>query len=126
DAGFFMLMFKAGLRAIPPSFYDAAKIDGASHFGVIRHVTLPLLRPTIFVVITICLINTFQQFDLFYLMTSGGPGDSTQSMTFKIFQYALLSFRMGFATAQAMILFLMLLFLTLVQMRLFRTDYTYD
>ncbi|MDB5059787.1 MAG: ABC-type transporter, integral rane subunit [Chloroflexi bacterium] len=126
DAGFFMLMFKAGLRAIPPSFYDAAKIDGASPFGVIRHVTLPLLRPTIFVVITICLINTFQQFDLFYLMTSGGPGDSTQSMTFKIFQDALLSFRMGFATAQAMILFLMLLFLTLVQMRLFRTDYTYD
>jgi ABC-type sugar transport system permease subunit len=126
DAGFFMLLFKAGLRAIPPSFYDAARIDGATPFEVIRHVTLPLLRPTIFVVITMCLINTFQQFDLFYLMTSGGPGDSTQSMTFKIFQDALLSFRMGFATAQAMVLFLMLLVMTLVQMRLFRTDYTYD
>jgi multiple sugar transport system permease protein len=126
DAGFFMLLFKAGLRAIPPSFYDAARIDGANPFDTLLHVTLPLLRPTIFVVITICLINTFQQFDLFYLMTSGGPGDSTQSMTFKIFQDAFLSFRMGFATAQAMILFLMLLAMTLLQMRLFRTDYTYD
>jgi ABC-type sugar transport system permease subunit len=126
DSGYFMLLFKAGLRAIPPSFYDAARIDGANPFDVLRHVTLPLLRPTIFVVITICLINTFQQFDLFYLMTSGGPGDSTQSMTFKIFQDAFFSFRMGYATAQAMILFLMLLVMTLVQMRLFRTDYTYD
>jgi multiple sugar transport system permease protein len=126
SAGYFMLLFKAGLRAIPPSFYDAARIDGANPVEVIRHVTLPLLRPTIFVVITICLINTFQQFDLFYLMTSGGPGDSTQSMTFKIFQDAFFSFRMGWATAQAMVLFLILLLMTLVQMRIFRTDYTYD
>jgi len=126
EAGYFMLLFKAGLRAIPPSFYDAARIDGANHLTVLWRVTLPLLRPTIFVVITICLINTFQQFDLFYLMTSGGPGDSTQSMTFKIFQDAFFSFRMGYATAQAMVLFLMLLAMTLVQMRVFRTDYTYD
>jgi multiple sugar transport system permease protein len=126
EAGYFMLLFKAGLRAIPPSFYDAARIDGAGPLNVLWQVTLPLLRPTIFVVITICLINTFQQFDLFYLMTSGGPGNSTQSMTFKIFQDAFFSFRMGFATAQAMILFLMLLAMTLLQMVLFRTDYTYD
>ena len=126
EAGYFMLLFKAGLRAIPPSFYEAARIDGANQLTVLWRVTLPLLRPTIFVVITICLINTFQQFDLFYLMTSGGPGNSTQSMTFKIFQDAFFSFRMGFATAQAMVLFLMLLAMTLVQMRLFRTDYTYD
>ncbi len=126
EAGYFMLLFKAGLRAIPPSFYDAARIDGAGPLSTLWHVTVPLLRPTIFVVITICLINTFQQFDLFYLMTSGGPGDSTQSMTFKIFQDAFFSFRMGYATAQALILFLMLLALTLLQMVLFRTDYTYE
>jgi ABC-type sugar transport system permease subunit len=125
-AGYFMVLFKAGLQAIPTTFYDAAKIDGAGGLQIIWHITLPLLRPTLFFVITLLLITTFQQFDLFYLMTSGGPGTSTQAVTFRIYLDAFFNLRMGWATAESMVLFVIMLVMTLIQARVFRTDFTYD
>ncbi len=125
-AGYYMVLFKAGLQAIPSTFYDAARIDGAGGLQIIRHVTLPLLRPTLFFVITISVIGTFQQFDLIYLMTSGGPGYSTQVLTYRIYLDAFFNLRMGWATAESMVLFIIMFGLTMVQARVFRTDYTYD
>jgi ABC-type sugar transport system permease subunit len=124
--GYFMILFKAGLQAIPTTFYDAARVDGAGPWSVIRHVTLPLLRPTLFFVITILLVSTFQQFDLFYLMTSGGPGESTQALPYRIYQDAFFNLRMGWATAESMVLFVLMFGMTLAQVRLFRTDFTYE
>jgi multiple sugar transport system permease protein len=126
SAGYYMVLFKAGLQAIPSTYYDAARVDGAGWHQVIWHVTLPLLRPTLFFVITISVITTFQQFDLFYLMTSGGPGYSTQALTYRIYLDAFFNLRMGWATAESMVLFVIMFGLTLVQARIFRTDFTYE
>lgn len=126
SAGYFMVLFRAGLQAIPSTFYDAARVDGAGERQILWHITVPLLRPTLFFVITLLLISTFQQFDLFYLMTSGGPGYSTQALTYRIYLDAFFNMRMGWATAESMILFVIMLAITLVQARLFRTDYTYE
>lgn len=126
SAGYFMLLFKAGLRAIPSSVYDAAKVDGASWARVLWHVTVPLLKPTFFFVITILMINTFQQFDLFYLMTSGGPGYSTQALTYRIYLDAVSNLRLGTASAESVVLVVIMIVLAMVQARIFRTDITYE
>jgi multiple sugar transport system permease protein len=125
-AGYYMVLFKAGLQAIPAPIYDAAKVDGAGGAQIVWHVTLPLLRPTLFFIVTILLVNCFQQFDLFYLMTSGGPGTSTQAITLTIYLDAFFNLRMGWAAAESMVLLVLMVVITFVQARVFRTDFTYD
>jgi multiple sugar transport system permease protein len=125
-AGYTMLFFLAGLQGIPESMYEAARIDGAGPVQQFFHVTLPLLRPTMFFVLVTSIIGSFQAFDTIYSMTKGGPGEATMVLNFKIFSTAFQLFDDGYASALAMLLFALLLILTLVQVLYFRKRTTYD
>jgi multiple sugar transport system permease protein len=125
-AGYTMLFFLAGLQGIPESMYEAARIDGAGGVQQFLHVTLPLLRPTMFFVLVTSIIGSFQAFDTIYSMTKGGPGEATTVLNFKIFSTAFQLFDDGYASALAMLLFGLLLLLTLAQVLYFRKRTTYD
>ena len=115
NLGFNMLIFLAGLQSIPESYYEAAEIDGVKWFAKFRHITVPLLSPTTFFVTVMAVINSFQSFDIVYLMTQGGPARSTSVLVYYIFQNAFQFFDMGYASAIAYILFFVVLFLTMLQ-----------
>lgn len=113
--GYNMIIFLSSLSAISNSMFEAAKIDGANALQVFKNVTIPLLSPTIFFVIIITAISTFQVFDLVYLMTQGGPFDSTNVLVYAIYKNAFEYFNVGKASAIAYVLFVIILVLTLVQ-----------
>lgn len=116
--GYNMVIFLAGLSSINQSLFEATKIDGANHFDTFRYVTVPLLSPTIFFVVIITCISTFQIFDLIYLMTQGGPLDSTNVLVYAIYKNAFDYFKIGQASAIAYVLFAIILVLTLIQWKL--------
>jgi multiple sugar transport system permease protein len=109
-----MIIFLAGLAGIPYQFYEAAAIDGANRFAQFRHITLPMLTPTIFFNLVIGLIGSFQYFTQVYIMTNGGPTHSTLFYALYLYQNAFRYLRMGYASAMAWLLFLIILGLTLV------------
>jgi multiple sugar transport system permease protein len=120
--GFNALLFYAGLQGIPRTVYEAASIDGASEGRTFWRITLPLLRPvTVFVLVT-SIIGSFQIFDTVAVTTQGGPIDSTKVLVYYIYQNAFSFFKMGYATAMSMLLFAMLVFFTLLQLRLLRAN----
>jgi multiple sugar transport system permease protein len=113
--GFYMLIFLAGLQEIPREYYDAARIDGAGPWRSFRDITLPLLKPTSFFVLLVSLVAAVtgpQGFDLVYVMTKGGPANSTNLTTYYIYQQAFLFSNFGYAAAMASVLVLALLVLT--------------
>ena len=116
--GYNMIIFLSGLSGISGSIFEAAKIDGASSFQVFKNITIPMLSPTIFFVIIITAISSFQVFDLVYLMTQGGPLDSTNVLVYAIYKNAFEYFNAGQASAIAYVLFFIILVLTLVQWKL--------
>ena len=116
--GYNMVIFLSGLSALNQSLFEASKIDGASAFNTFRFVTVPLLSPTIFFVVIITCISSFQVFDLIYLMTQGGPLDSTNVLVYAIYKNAFEYFKIGQASAIAYVLFLIILVLTLIQWQL--------
>lgn len=113
--GFNMLLFLAGLQAIPEHYYEAADIDGATWFNKFWNITLPLLSPTTFFVTVMAVINSFQVFDSVYLMTQGGPARSTSVMVHYIYENAFQFFRMGYASAMSYVLFFVIAIITLIQ-----------
>ncbi len=115
--GYSMVIFLAGLQNIPEDLYHAATIDGAGVWKRFRHVTLPLLSPTTFFVLVITLINTFQVFEQTYVLTKGGPANSTVTLSYYVYQNAFQFFQMGKAAAVAYVLFALLFVVTLVQFR---------
>lgn len=115
--GFNMLIFLAGLQAIPDSYYEAAEIDGAGWVHKFWYITLPLLSPTTFFVTVMAFIGSFQAFDAVFLMTQGGPARSTSVIVHYIYENAFRYFRMGYASAMAYVLFLMVFIVTLIQFR---------
>lgn len=122
--GFNALIFYTGLQAIPRHFYEAAYLEGASGWQAFRTITLPLLRPiTAFVVVT-SVIGSFQIFDTIAVTTQGGPGTSTETLMWYIYQTAFGSLRMGYASAMSCVLFLGLVAVTLVQLRAMRAGET--
>jgi multiple sugar transport system permease protein len=113
--GFYMLIFLGGLQDIPVQYYEAARIDGASASQSFWHITVPLLRPTSFFVLLVSLVAAVagsQAFDLVYVMTRGGPANSTQIMIIYIYQQAFQYSAFGYAAAMASILVVVLLLLT--------------
>lgn len=118
DLGFTMVIFLAGLQAIPEEYYEAAALDGAGVWGRFRHVTLPLLSPASFFVVVISLINNFQVFDQVQVMTGGGPVGSTSVVVQQIVQNAFSYGRMGYAAAMSWTLFAVILVVTIAQLRL--------
>lgn len=115
-AGGGMIIWLAGLQGIPPQLYEAAAIDGAGKWKQFRHVTLPMLSPYVLFNLIIGIIGTMQIFGEAYLLTAGGPANSTMFYAYYLFNQAFQSFRMGYASALAWILFLIVLGLTLVQL----------
>ncbi len=115
--GYNMLIFIAGLQAIPEELYEAARIDGAGALQRFRHVTLPQLGPTLLFVTVITMIGFFQLFVEPYVMTAGGPLRSTTSVVLLMYEEGFRWWRMGYAAAVAFVLFVVILLATLLQLR---------
>ncbi|MGH2602732.1 MAG: carbohydrate ABC transporter permease [Dehalococcoidia bacterium] len=125
DLGFVMIIFLAGLQAIPSDYYEAADIDGAGRWARFRHITLPLLSPATFFVVVISLINSFQVFDQVWVMTGGGPAGASSVVVTEVVLNAFSYGQLGYASAMSWILFAAILAMTLVQFRLQRRWVTY-
>lgn len=116
--GYNMIIFLSGFSAINNSLYEAAKIDGANVIKTFTRVTLPLISPTIFFVVLVTTISSFQVFDLIYLMTQGGPNNSTNILVYWLYKNAFEFFNIGKASAIAYVLFVLILILTIIQWKL--------
>jgi multiple sugar transport system permease protein len=112
-----MIIFLAGLQGISQSYYEAAEVDGANRWGKFIHITLPLITPSMFFYFIITMISAFQAFEQIYVMTRGGPSNATTTMVYYIYNNAFRNFRMGYASAQAIALFLIVMVLTLIYWR---------
>jgi ABC-type sugar transport system permease subunit len=115
-----MVVYLAGLQSIPQNLLEAATVDGAGAFTRFRAITWPLLAPTTFLLLIISVVFSFQVFDLIYVMTGGGPGFSTTVLVQYIFRAAFTQFKMGYASAMGVVLFLIVLGFTAIQWRLNR------
>jgi multiple sugar transport system permease protein len=113
-----MIVLLAGLQGVPEQLYEAARIDGASKWQEFVNVTIPMISPVIFYVLIISIIGSFQIFENVYVMTRGGPGDSTRVFVFHLYQNAFEYQKMGYASALAWILFLIIMLLTFLQFKL--------
>ncbi len=116
--GYNMVLFLAGLQGIPISIYEAAMIDGANAWQRFWRITLPLLSPVIFLAVVLTVISSFQVFDQALVMTNGGPANATNTIVLYIYQNGFQFFRMGYASAIAWALFVVIFIFTLFQMRL--------
>ena len=118
--GFNIILFLAGLQGIPQSLYEVARIDGADTWAEFRFITLPLLRRTIILVLVVTVISNMQAFDLVYSMTLGGPGEATRVLMLNIYETGFRHLRMGYALAQAMVLFVLMFGISLLQFIMLR------
>jgi multiple sugar transport system permease protein len=116
--GYSMVLFLAGLQNIPQDYYDAAKIDGASAWRRFRDVTLPLLSPTTFFVVVVSIISSLQVFDQVFVMTDGGPYRSTVTASYFIYESGFQLLNMGYASAAACVLFVVIFIASVIQWRL--------
>ncbi|MGH2531156.1 MAG: carbohydrate ABC transporter permease [Thermomicrobiales bacterium] len=118
--GYYMVIFLAGLQAIPGDLYEAARLDGANAWRLFWSITLPLLKPTLLFVIVVNTLSSLQVFDLPFVLTNGGPVNSTNTLVMYMYDTAFQFLRMGRATAMAVLLFGVIFVITLVQLRLLR------
>jgi ABC-type sugar transport system permease subunit len=125
DIGYNLVIFIAAIQAIPRSVKDAARVDGASAWQTFRYVTLPLLKPTILLTSILTMISAFQVFDLFQVMTNGGPQDQTRALSLDIYENAFRFQRMGWSAAISVVLFALVFVISLVQTRFLRTSWEY-
>lgn len=119
-AGYPMVIFLAGMQGIPKDLYEAAEIDGAGAWSRVRRITIPLLTPHLFFVLVTQFITSFQVFGIIYIMTHGGPGHSTSVYIYYLYQAAFSSGKLGYASAMAWLLFIILGAVTYGQWRLQR------
>ncbi|MBV1852911.1 carbohydrate ABC transporter permease [Catellatospora tritici] len=115
DMGYYMILFLAGLQAIPQEHYEAARVDGAGPWQRFRAVTLPGLRPVTFLVLILLTVQSFKVFDLVVVMTDGGPGRATLVLSQQIYRRGIIEGEFGYASAISLVLFLLVLVLTLIQ-----------
>lgn len=115
NIGYFLVIYYAGIMEIPGELYEASSIDGASRWQQLWYITVPSLRAVTLLVVILGTIWSFQVFDLVYVMTGGGPGGATTTIVMKIFQAGFQNFRMGYASAMAIVLFVIVLVVAIVQ-----------
>ncbi|GEN82513.1 glycerol-3-phosphate ABC transporter permease [Sporosarcina luteola] len=118
NLGFSFLILLGGLQNIDEHLYESSRIDGAGYFYRLRRITLPMLSPTLFFIITISLINAFQTFGQIDILTKGGPSQSTNLIVYSIYREAFINYQFGTASAQAVILFIIILIVTILQFKL--------
>jgi multiple sugar transport system permease protein len=124
--GFGMVVFLAGLQAIPQQLYEAARVDGASPWQSFRKITIPMLSPSFFFVIVTSIIGSFQVFDQALIMTNGGPGTGTTTLVMYIYRTGFENYDQGYAAAQSLVLFAFIAVITGVQFLLQRRLVHYD
>ena len=120
--GLTMILILAGLQAIPQNFYEAAKIDGAGFWAQLRFITLPLLRRTFALALILSVIGSYLAFDQFYIMTAGGPQNSTISVVYWIFNNSFVYFQLGYGSALSIVLLGILVLFSALQLYLLRDD----
>ena len=118
--GFSFLLFIGGLSSIPPEIYEAGSIDGATGWRQFRHLTLPLVSPTVLVASVMAIISALQVFDQPYVLTRGGPGDSTRTVVMVIYESAFRELEFGRASAIGLVLMVLIMLVTAAQFRLAR------
>jgi multiple sugar transport system permease protein len=118
QVGYNMVIFLAGLQAVPSSLYEAAAMDGAGGWRRFLNITLPLLTPTTFFVVIISIIGSLQVFDAVLVLTDGGPANATRTMVYHIWEEAFVFLEMGYAAAVAWVLFFIVFLVTLLQWKL--------
>lgn len=119
--GYYMVIYLAGLQAIPRHLYEVAEVEGVSRWQQTLHITLPLLKPQIALVAVISSIGAMKVFEEVYVMTQGGPLESTKTLVFCLYEAAFVDFEMGYAAAVGMVLFVITLLLSLLNLRLMRS-----
>ncbi|MFI0450189.1 carbohydrate ABC transporter permease [Actinomadura sp. 6N118] len=119
-AGFNMLILLTGLQGIPVEVYEAARVDGASRWATFRHITLPLLRPAIALMLTLSVTGSLLAFDQFFILTQGGPDNSTMSMVMVIYREAFVRFDLGAAAALSVVVLAVLIVLNVFQLGVLR------
>ncbi|GGH87851.1 multiple sugar transport system permease protein/sn-glycerol 3-phosphate transport system permease protein [Pullulanibacillus pueri] len=117
NIGFTFLILLGGLQSIDSHLYESAAIDGAGYFYKLRRITLPMLSPTLFFVMTVSVINAFQTFGQIDMLTKGGPSNETNLIVYGIYREAFVNYQYGSASAEAIILFIIILIMTLVQFK---------
>lgn len=123
--GFTMILLLTGIQAIPEEIHQAAMVDGASYLGRLRYITLPLLRPSIALALVLSVIGSFLAFDQFYIMTRGGPRNQTITVVYWIFNNSFTYFKMGYGAALSIVLLGILAILSMLQLRILRSDISY-
>jgi multiple sugar transport system permease protein len=125
DYGYNMVIFIAALQGIPEELKEAALIDGANSWQVFLKITIPLIRPTLLFICVMTMLSSFQVFDIIQVMTNGAPSNQTEVMMLDIYKNAFRYQNMGWAAAESFVLFLVVMIVTVIQMRLLRTDWEY-
>jgi multiple sugar transport system permease protein len=126
NIGSTMIIFLAGLQGVPQSLYEAAEIDGAGFFGKVRHVTVPMMTPYLFLTAVLGVIGSFQVFTSALLVTGGGPANATLFVVLYLFWNGWSYFKMGYASAMAWVLLLIILTFTALQFRIARRWVYYE
>ncbi|MBT2502258.1 carbohydrate ABC transporter permease [Curtobacterium sp. ISL-83] len=120
SVGFAMILFVAGLKGVPQERYEAAELDGAARFKLVWFITLPSIRPTLLFTSLILTIQSFQVFDLVYVMTGGGPVFHTDTLVNLLYRDGFVDYQTGYASAISWVLFAIIMLISLLQLRLFR------
>ena len=126
DCGYFALILLAALKAIDKTYYEAADIDGARFWRKLRSITLPLISPTLFLLVVIIIIGSLQVFDSVFIMTGGGPAGATTIFMERIYRYAFKMYKMGMASAFSWVLFMLIMVFTLIQFAMQKRWVNYD
>lgn len=119
-AGWYMVVYLAGLQTIDQNLYEAAVMDGANAWKRFLHITIPGMVPAFTVNIVIAMLRTFKQFDLIFAMTGGGPGNASETVSILIYKESFTNYNAGYASAVGIVLFLIIVILSLIQLSLFR------
>ncbi|WP_439693148.1 carbohydrate ABC transporter permease [Curtobacterium sp. SP.BCo] len=120
--GFAMILFVAGLKGVPAERYEATELDGANRWQTVWRITLPSIRPTMLFTSMILTIQSFQVFDLVYVMTGGGPVFHTDTLVNLLYRDGFVNYQTGYASAISWVLFVIIMLISLLQLRLFRYD----
>jgi alpha-1,4-digalacturonate transport system permease protein len=120
QSGYYMVMYIAGLQAIPVELYEAAEIDGANRWAKFKRITIPMLRSTILVVLVLATIQSFKAYELIVTMTKGGPGYATKFVVQQVYEVAFLEDRLGYASAMSIVLMIVIGLFTIIQFKLTR------
>lgn len=126
NLGFTYIVLLSGLQGIPDEIYDSAKIDGSGPIRTFIQLVLPLLSPTIFFVTIVSIIGAFQSFGQIHILTKGGPVNSTDVLVYSLYQDAFINFRFGTGSAQALVLFTIILIFTVIQFKVFEKKVHYQ